>query len=129
MAAQKPQDCRHWDSCSAPLCPLDLQSMEHGIWYPDEEICRSRTHRQGLKWIENQRKIAKKAKSTDTYFTVEMLDRDFIVRSGIEGIDPDSKNPEKEYKQWFVSHPEQSAEQKQKKQQQAQNNFQKASNE
>jgi len=128
MAAQKPQNCRQWDKCSAPLCPLDDNKV-HIIWYPDEEICHSRTHRQGLKWIENQRKVRKKAKSTDTYFTLEMLDRDFIVKAGITGIDPDSKDPEKEYKQWFVSHPEQTAEQKQKKQEQAKENFQKASNE
>ncbi|MEM3845353.1 MAG: hypothetical protein QXU98_06600 [Candidatus Parvarchaeota archaeon] len=55
-----------------------------------------------------------KRKGAQGYFTLRMLNRDFIVRRGIEGIDPDLpdsvKNPEKEYQRreelWLRRHPE-----------------------
>ena len=49
--------CGLYETCIAPLCPLDQDSL-NGIWYPDEEICRSRTH-GNLPWIRTQRKIAR----------------------------------------------------------------------
>ncbi len=59
-------DCRLYETCSAPLCPLDRASLQNGIWYPDEEICRSRTF-GNLTWIRQQGKIAKSAPGrTDT---------------------------------------------------------------
>jgi len=58
-------DCK-FESCSAPICPLDEQSLKKGIWYPGEEICHKRL---GLQWIKIQRRIAKKVKNKDRYFT------------------------------------------------------------
>jgi len=74
--------------CSAPLCPLDEVSIEHGIWYPDEEICKGKDF-QTLDWIKNQRAVAKAKAPADKYFTVEMLEAVKQVRRGIEGINPD----------------------------------------
>ena len=31
--------CPSFERCSAPLCPLDAESVAHGIWYPDEAVC------------------------------------------------------------------------------------------
>ena len=64
-------DCRLYETCSAPLCPLDRASLLNSIWYPDEEICRSRTF-SNLTWIRQQGKIAKSASRTDRYFHPEM---------------------------------------------------------
>lgn len=75
---------------------------------PDEEICPSRTHGAGLKWIENQRKIKKRAKREDLYFTVKMLDRDIIVKTGIEGLDPNEEEAP-QLRRWMEKHPEKSA--------------------
>jgi len=89
-AATAPSDdpraaCRLHASCSSPLCPRDQISLKEGIWYPDEEICRSR-HYGNLPWIRAQRKIARVAASG--YFTVEMLTRLVVIRKGIVGLDP-----------------------------------------
>jgi len=97
------QECKKYDQCSAPLCPLDSSSLENGIWYPDEEICLSRKH-SGLLWVKNQKKITKKAKTQDKYFNLKMLDRPFVIRQGIEGLDPDQ--PEHlQLTRWLKQHP------------------------
>jgi len=80
------EDCKFFDSCSAPLCPLDEKSLERGIWYPDEEVCRHREFR-ALQWVKTQKKIAGRG-DPSTYFVLEMLDRNIIVRDNIKGLDP-----------------------------------------
>lgn len=116
------RDCRYFDKCSAPLCPRDA-GMASRPWFPDEEICRARKETSGLKWIDNQRKIQRKAKSVDKYFTLEMLDRDCIIRAGIEGIDPDSKDPDADLQRWLESHPERTEAQKEQARQAAKDRF------
>lgn len=74
--------------CSAPLCPLDEGSREHGIWYPDEEIC-SRKDFQSLDWIRKQKAIVKAKSPFDKYFTPAMIQAISQVRKGILGINPD----------------------------------------
>ena len=97
-------DCRLYETCSAPLCPLDRASLLNGIWYPDEEICRSRTF-GNLPWIRQQGKIAKSASPTDRYFHPEMLQRNCIVKKGIAGLDPDEiEKPQ--LQKWLDDHPE-----------------------
>lgn len=76
--------CALYETCLAPLCPLDRSSL-NGIWYPDEEICRSRSH-GNLSWIKAQRKIARAA--TTGYFTLEILNSIRTIRKGIAGLDP-----------------------------------------
>jgi hypothetical protein len=49
--------CLLFESCHAPLCPLDPVSMK-GVWYADEEVCRSRSY-TALPWIRSQRKIGR----------------------------------------------------------------------
>ena len=47
--------CTLFENCHAPLCPLDPASLK-GVWYADEEICRSRAY-ANLPWIRGQRKM------------------------------------------------------------------------
>lgn len=92
--------CTLFEGCSSPLCPLDPVSLK-GIWYPDEEICRSRTHAD-LPWIKGQRKIGRvKARG---YFTLEMLRRNCIVKRGIAGLDP-VEEEEPQLRRWLADHP------------------------
>jgi len=110
----KPENCHKFDVCNAPICPLDPE-MENYIWYPDEEICRAQKYNQNLEWINTQRKISKRAKNADTYYTLKMLNRNFIVKTGIEGLDPNiiegkteellKKNEEKYENEWIEKHP------------------------
>ena len=95
--------CTLYETCLAPLCPLDPSSL-NGIWYPDEEICRSRS--QGNRpWIRSQRRLAKVAGSRAGYFTVEMLGRLVVIRKGIAGLDPDlPEGPQ--LRTWFQKRPE-----------------------
>jgi hypothetical protein len=105
---------------------LDGDGLAVGHWFPDEEICRARKHTGGLKWVENQKKIAKKSKRVDLYFNRTMLDRDIIVRAGIEGLDPDSQTPEKDLDRWLEAHPERTPEQLERAKQRALLQFEKS---
>ena len=93
--------CGLFENCLAPLCPLDKNSLK-GIWYSDEEICRSRTH-GNLTWIRAQRKIARV--KAGGYFTLEMLRRNCIVKKGIAGLDSDEAE-EPQLRRWLADHPE-----------------------
>jgi len=94
-------NCPSYQSCSAPLCPEDLTE---GIWYPDEEICGANNKNQ--KWIKQQRKIKKKAKSRELYFTLAMLERNSKILVGTKGINPDGQVDEKQQiKNWLAKRP------------------------
>lgn len=95
------KECRYYDDCSAPFCPLDPESLKHGIWYPDEEICQKHSVPD---WVRVQRKIAKKTSDVDKYFTFEMLARIYKVTQGIVGLDPD-KDEKPQLKRWLEKHP------------------------
>ena len=95
--------CTLFESCLAPLCPLDPSSLK-GIWYPDEEICRSRSQ-GGRPWIKSQRRLARVAGSGAGYFTLEMLGRLVVIRKGITGLDPDIPE-EQQLRAWFQKRPE-----------------------
>ena len=88
--------CTLYENCIAPLCPLDRSSLK-GIWYPDEEICRSRTH-GNPPWMKAQRKLSRVA--AGGYFTVEMLNRFVVIRKGITGLDPNVPE-EPQLRTWF----------------------------
>lgn len=103
----KPNECKRFGSCSAPLCPTDENSLACSIWYPDEEICQAQEYCHEL-WIRNQRKIAKKAHNKYFYFNYQMLSHNCIISKGIEGLDPDRTDitEEQQLKRWLKQHPE-----------------------
>ena len=96
-------DCPNFDDCSAPLCPLQQNTVDGGIWYPDEEICKRRNF-QNLDWIRKQKAIIKAKAPCDKYFTVAMLRAIRQVRRGIEGINPDQplKQAEEAEEKWIA---------------------------
>ena len=111
----KTTECKHFDECGAPICPLDEDSMKDAIWYPDEEICRYGR----LAWVKRQRKISRKARNKDFYFTYEMLCRNCRITTATEGLDPDKTdfNDQQAVKKWLDMHHEKrvlSAEEKEK---------------
>jgi hypothetical protein len=95
--------CKFYDTCNAPLCLNDPESLLHGIFFPGESICKLSNVPE---WVKRQRKLARVA-DKDTAFTVEMLKHRFIIRKGIKGIDPDrpSKYLADDVKNWIASHP------------------------
>jgi len=103
----KAEYCIKYDSCNCPLCPMDEESLRNGVFYPDDEICplQAFCHEQ---WIRNQRKISKKVRNKDFYFTKKMLERNCIITSATEGQDPDHDLSEKDVDEehWFKQHPE-----------------------
>ena len=109
-----PESCSLYDNCECPLCPLD---QDNNVWFFEDVICKN----PDFHIIGNSMKKLKK-KGAPGYFTQEMLERDFIVRRGTEGIDPDLfdsvRNPLEEYrkkeKSWLRRHPEISKERKEK---------------
>ncbi len=88
--------CTLYETCNTSLCPLDGSSL-NGIWYPDEEICRSRVH-GNIPWMKAQRKLSRVA--AGGYFTVEMLNRLVVIRKGITGLDPNIPE-EPQLRTWF----------------------------
>jgi len=118
--SRSPKDCKFFHTCSASLCPLDPEISKR-IWLPEEnyteEICRNPEF-AGLQFIKMQRKIVKALRKRpgerDDYFTFEMLNRDFTVKSGIRGapLDPPDnvRDPmawyERREKLWLARHPE-----------------------
>jgi len=106
------EQCRHFDYCNAPLCPLNAKHLIIDAWYPDEEICRLKT---ATNWIRIQKKIAKKTKDKNTYYTYKMLNRNCRVGNGMIGLNPDK--PEKpQLRAWLKKHPpKKAASEKQKK--------------
>lgn len=105
--------CPKFETCSAPICPLD-QDKKTYIWYPDEEICRRKDF-ANEQYIKTQKKLKKKA-NVNTYFTYKMLNRNFIVRKNIKGLNPDIiegknydnllRNERKYENKWLDDHPE-----------------------
>lgn len=91
------EQCRLFETCEAPLCPLDKTSIEHAVWYPDEEICRARKF-QSLPWIQKQKRIAKLGLTwEDGFFTVKMLKTIQVVTKSLKGADPDDFGSEEKW--------------------------------
>ena len=101
----KPEDCRTFEECSAPLCPLD-ENLYERTWFPDEPICRSKNHGSGMQWMISQRKVRKKSADSTTCYTLRMLDRNFVVKKGIKGVEPDSKDFPDAVRKWIRERPE-----------------------
>ena len=101
-----PDSCALYQNCECPVCPLDQENI---VWYSENEICKN----PDFHIISNTMKKLRR-KAAQGYFTLQMLNRDFIVRKGTEGIDPDLpdsvKIPLEEYqkreKKWLRRHPE-----------------------
>ena len=100
----RPEDCKRYKDCSAQLCPMGTCS---GSWYPEEDICESREFSYES-WIRNQRKIARKTRDLDTYYTYKMLQQNCIIGKGISGLNPDNDYCEmkNDGDRWLKAHPE-----------------------
>lgn len=79
------------EGCSAPIYPEDESSLKNAIWYPDEPICPKRG--LNLSWLKIQKRIARKAKDKDRYFTF----KDFQV---LRVRSPRGHNPDKPLPQY-----------------------------
>jgi hypothetical protein len=103
--------CRYFDSCSAPLCPEDPDSLQSCAWFPDEESCH-RGDLKGLAWLRRQRKIARVTGGDPARgcFTFAMLYRDCRISKAIKGVDPDRGPPGHLEGEWLTAHPEITAE-------------------
>jgi hypothetical protein len=85
----------------APLCPLQVATLKHGIWYSDEPVCQSPSF-INLPWIKKQKAIAAlKLKADDGFFTVRMLDTLKKIEPGLKGADPAEDNAEHN---WLKKH-------------------------
>ena len=93
------EECKMYEVCEAPFCPLESNGLI--IWYAGEEICRERVYRNHP-MVQAQRKIAKFAPTG--YFTLEMLIRNCIIKTGMLGLDPD-KEERPQLQLWLKNHP------------------------
>lgn len=102
----KAKDCNKFDNCSAPICPMDEQSMKFSVFMADEEVCSNETYRH-LPWVTRQRKIAKVVRDHDTIYTYRMLQRECVMGRAMTGIDPDNEYEtlKQEENEWLARHP------------------------
>jgi len=82
------EDCPRFNDCEAPLCPLDKISLRAGIWYSDQEICKSQKF-ASLRWIKRQKRIVKRGISPDRLFTVSMLESSRRIQRGTSELNPE----------------------------------------
>ena len=94
--------CRYFNSCSAPLCPKDEKSLEHGSWFPGEETCRLSPMPE---FVKRQRKITRKISFEAGCFTYRMLQQKCRVSSGMKGVYPDKGMPHELEADWLKKHP------------------------
>jgi len=102
--------CLRAQKCSAPICPLDIESLENGRWFPIEEICKFQEVNK-VQFVKTQRKIARKTKNRDPndvgFFTYKMLNRNIRIYGSIKGLNPD--NPKEtelqRIEKWSKKHP------------------------
>lgn len=91
------KECNFFDTCDAPLCPLDEKSLRNGIWYPGESICKKKHLPE---WAKRQKKISKKVREKNKYFTVEMLKHRTRITVALQGLDPD-ESYKSQLEKWF----------------------------
>ena len=98
--------CQNFNTCNAPLCPLD-EEIEHRTFFADEDICKVKEFSNRL-FIKNQKKLKKVGAKDDCgFFTYRMLNRNIIIKKGIQGLDPDSFSSTKTLENnWIKKHPE-----------------------
>jgi hypothetical protein len=81
------EECPSYEGCGASLCPMDDRTLKNCQWYPDDPVC-TRRGSAVPSWVKTQRKVAKKAKSPDLYFTVnDLVAMKRVIRP--TGHDPD----------------------------------------
>jgi len=100
------EKCPYFDSCNAPICPLD-EHKENAIWYSDEAICKNPEY-SSLEFIKTQKKISRLNKKhvVNGFFTYNMLNRSLRVGSGLKGLNEDTDfNMLKKHEQnWILRH-------------------------
>ena len=123
-AEPKPyESCPFYEKCEVQVCPMDPM-RDSRIWYSDEGPCLNPDFKDH-KAVINQKKLSKR--HAPGYFTYAMLNRDIIVKAGIQGIDPDIPDTVERRGQkaidslyvereqaWIQGHPELTAEQRAK---------------
>jgi len=89
----------HSNKCSAPICPFDAtlnDNLNTWCWYPDELICQKRPYTHIQKIQKRIKKLFLTGKiSNKKYFTSRMLRNIKVVKSGIEGVDPNRRHSDK----------------------------------
>jgi len=94
---EKVIECKSFETCEAPLCPLQKNAMEHGVWYADEDLCRARQF-QSLAWIRKQKRISKLGLTADDgFFSVKMLESLNRTTKSLKGADPDNFQSETQW--------------------------------
>jgi hypothetical protein len=84
--------CCWFETCSAPLCPMDRGSLEYGQWFPDEEVCQRRFSGDAFRWLRQQRKLKalEADMDPDRCFTFGMLVKLTRAMASVKGLSPDT---------------------------------------
>lgn len=94
-------DCKHFETCSAPICPKDPDSVRFCAWFPGEDIC---ILRDVPAWVKRQRRIAKATAGNNALgcFTADMLAYPCMIRVGMKGLDPSTEITPTRVQKWLA---------------------------
>jgi len=81
MILSQKENCRHFQTCSAALCPLDNNPRHY--WHADTEICILKPFPD---FVKIQRRIQKVNPDPCSFFTKKMLMSISRVTQDIKGI-------------------------------------------
>jgi len=97
------EQCRHFEMCSSPMCPLDMKELDTSVWFPDEDIC---IVNEPPHWVERQEKFRDRTKDKGTCYTFNMLKWKCMIKKNINGIDPEDTIPKlkKSEREWMKNH-------------------------
>lgn len=97
--------CIHFETCNAPLCPDDLESLEHCAWFVDEDICKCVP---APTFVKRQKFLVRKSLDVESAgcFTVKMLEQRVRAHSSFAGIDPSKGPPHTQEAVWLQKRPE-----------------------
>jgi hypothetical protein len=100
------QSCRHFNTCSSPICPEVSVSIKCATWFPADEICHRHEYAE-LPWVGRQRRIAllTKGKTEAGFFTYRMLSHRFQIKRGIQGIVFEAGDRTEAEERWLKQHP------------------------
>ena len=70
-----PKECKYYDKCAAPLCPLD-ELIDNYEWTQEDEVCIN-SEFQNLKFIKTQRTIHNKRTVVEGSFTRAQLKNEY----------------------------------------------------
>ena len=100
------RDCPRFDSCSAPICPMEPASLVKGTWFPaEDQLCKLEKYGR-TPLVSRQRKIARATRGMSYresgVFASAMIEHPCVIRRGFRGLDPEEPASGAAVRKWIA---------------------------